>query len=219
MAPRPLRALCPAAPKRLPPPPTHRPTTFYDLPPELRVEIYKLALLNTHLHILAEPSASQPPHSLTLTTKQIRLEVLPLLHSTCPITASITDFDFTPLLTWLRTMPPDQETNLCKNDRLTVILKTTINEKKEKTSNSSRNSSALKRWLHLRADRYRAQPGWVYEGRTPDGRTSSDLKRKYKRAAVEGEKRELGVMLRAVGIPVVEGSRFRDDSAEGGSEG
>lgn len=104
-------------------------------------------------------------------------------------------------------MPPDQEQNLRKNTRLSIRLCTTVspNAKKGDTCNSMRNSSSLKKWLHLRADPYRPQPNWVYSGPVPDYKTSYEMRRRAKRTRIEGEKAELVRMLRAIRVDVSQG--------------
>lgn len=187
-------------------------TSFYDLPAELRIEIYRLALSTVKIHILPPNSATPcAPHPLVLTTRQVRNEVLPLIHNSCPIHANITDFNFDGLLAWMSRMPPDQEANLCKNGGLRVELCTTTNNPahdkgqggtKVGTCNSMKNSPSLRKWLHLRADKYRPQPDWKYVGPKPDYKTMNEMRRRAKRARHPGEKRELVVMLKAIGVEV-----------------
>lgn len=218
--PKPHRPLLPAQPRALQYaqyqtghyyPTAH--TSFYDLPAELRIEIYRLALSSVKIHILPPNSADHSaPHPLVLTTKQVRNEVLPLIHNSCPIHANVTDFNFEGLLTWMSRMPPDQESNLCKNQNLRVEICTTQNTQQDApkgpgapkagTCNSMKNSAILRRWLHLRADIYRPQPDWKYVGPKPDYKTMVELRRRAKRAANPGEKKELLVILKAIGVEV-----------------
>lgn len=182
-------------------------TSFYDLPAELRIEIYKLVLDKVTLHILpgaqraaADDHPHKCPHALVRTSRQVRNEALPLMHALCPIHAAVTDFDFDGLLLWMRRMPPDQEANLCKNAALRVTLVTTNNDRRGQSSNSIKNSPVLRRWLHLRADRHRPQPAWAYAGAEPDSKTACEMRRRAKRAAKPEEKRELVKMLAALGV-------------------
>lgn len=204
---RPHRRLLPAW-RRVPPPNPQKRTCFYDLPAELRVEIYKIALASVQIHILPPNSSERNnPHALVLTSRQVRNEVLPLIHNSCAIRIDITDFNFDGLLAFMARMPPDQEQNLRKNTRLSIRLCTTVspNAKKGDTCNSMRNSSSLKKWLHLRADPYRPQPNWVYSGPVPDYKTSYEMRRRAKRTRIEGEKAELVRMLRAIRVDVSQG--------------
>lgn len=210
---RPQRILPALLPRQPPPPPPQHDgsTTFYDLPAEMRIEIYKLILANVQIHIL--PAHSKPahkvPHSLVLTSRQVRNEVLPLIHNSCPISVTVTDFNFDSLLTWMARMPPDQEANLCKNRELKIELCTTMNDQQKRrasssrdTSNSMRNTHSLRKWLHLRADVYRSQPEWKYCGPRPDYKSAQELRRRAKRAAKPREKEEMVKMLAAIGVDV-----------------
>lgn len=177
-------------------------TCFYDLPAELRIEIYRLALDRVTVYILPSTRPLHHPHPLLRTSRQIRNEVLPIIHAHCKIKAKITDFDFTGLLEWMRRIPSDQEANLCKNDRLIIELKTTINETKNQSCHSIRNSASLRKWLHMRADQYRPQPTWNYIGTRPgpDAKTAYELKRRAIRMKEVGEVKELWIMLGAMGV-------------------
>lgn len=176
-------------------------TCFYDLPAELRIEIYRLALANTTVHILPTARVDHHPHPLLLTSRQIRNEVLPLIHANCRINAKVIDFDFTGLLHWMRRIPPDQLVQLCKNRTLVIELETTINETKGQSCNSLQNSAVLRRWLHIRADKYRAQPNWRYVGPQPDVKTAYEMRRRAQRMKVDAEAEELWKMLTAIGVP------------------
>ncbi len=198
----PPRRLLPALARR-PPPPQHTGTSFYHLPAELRIEIYRLALASVRIHILPPNSTERSaPHSLVLTTRQVRNEVLPLIHNSCPIRIDVTDFNFDGMLAWMARMPPDQEENLRKNTQLRIELCTTsaANARKDKTSNSMKNSGSLRRWLHIRADPYRPQPDWKYSGPRPDYKTAYEMKRRALRSRKPGEKQELMKMLVSIGV-------------------
>jgi hypothetical protein len=198
------RRLLPAL-RRPPPPPDHKGTCLYDLPAELRIEIYKLALESVQIHILPPNSSERNnPHGLVLTSRQVRNEVLPLIHNSCAIRIDITDFNFDGLLAFMSRMPPDQEANLRKNTKLEIRLCTTTtpNGKKGEACNSMRNSASLRKWLHVRADKYRPQPNWVYSGPVPDYKTAYEMRRRAKRTRIAGERMELVRMLKAIGVDV-----------------
>ena len=189
------RPLKPALPK---PPPEHRKenekTCFYHLPPELRIAIYCLALENVTIHILPLKTDSRAtcPHPLMRTSKQVRNEVLPIIHSSCSIRAVVTDFSFTGLLDFLTRIPPDEQKYLLKNEHLSVKLCTTLTP--------PGNLESLRRWLHYRADHCRPQPNWRYSGPHPSSKVANDLKRRVKRMTEERKKRELERMVRAIGV-------------------
>ena len=198
------RRLLPAL-RRPPPPPDHKGTCLYDLPAELRIEIYKLALESVQIHILPPNSSERNnPHGLVLTSRQVRNEVLPLIHNSCAIRIDITDFNFDGLLALMARMPPDQDANLRKNTKLEIRLCTTTtpNGKKGETCNSMKNSASLRKWLHVRADKYRPQPNWVYSGPVPDYKTAYEMRRRAKRTRIAGERMELVRMLKAIGVDV-----------------
>jgi hypothetical protein len=201
---RPHRRLLPAW-KGVPSADPRKPTCFYDLPAELRVEIYKLALSSVQIHILPPNSSERNnPHALVLTSRQVRNEVLPLIHNSCAIRIDITDFNFDGLLAFMARMPPDQEANLRKNTKLSIRLCTTTtpDARKGDPCNSMKNSPSLRRWLHVRADPYRPQPNWIYSGPVPDYKTSYEMRRRAKRTKKQGEQAELIKMLQAIGVDV-----------------
>lgn len=192
-APRELR---PAPPRSVPiySPPAIKRTSFYDLPAELRIEVYKLVLEGVTIHIVPPHATDQHcPHALVRTSRQVRNEVLPMIHSSCEIRVNVTDFNFDGLLAWLSRIPPDQHANLTKNKDLRIRLCTTL-----KPTN---HSDSLRRWLHSRADAYRPQPAWIYSGPVPKATVANDLRRRAKRMKTEPRKRaELLAMLEALGI-------------------
>ena len=189
------RRLQPAPPRpRQPPAFPENGTSFYDLPPELRIEIYNLVLSNVTLHILPPTTTSRRrhPHALLRTSHQIRNEVLPLVHSSCPIRAEVTDFNFDGLLTWLARIPPLEQKYLVKNSSLRVSLCTTLQPPGE--------LGTLRRWLHDRADPCREQPNWTYSGPTPSSKVANDLRRRIRRMKEPRKQAELKKMVKAIGV-------------------
>jgi len=188
--PLPLRALAPAPPKQVSPEP-HRSTSFFDLPPELRIEIYRLVLENVTIKILPANTSEQPsPHALACTSRQIRSEILPIMHSDCPIQAYVTDFNFDGILAWMNRIPPNQQSNLCKNDRLRIWLHVT-----EAPGNFG---GSLRKWLQVRADPHRSQPRWQYDGNLRRGKVMTDMWRRLGRMTEQGKREELLTMLRSI---------------------
>ncbi|CAK3747382.1 Hypothetical predicted protein [Lecanosticta acicola] len=189
-----LRQIAPA-PRR--PLPGHQPrVTFYDLPAELRIEIYKLALEGVVIHVLPLNTVEERkiPHPLTRASRQVRNEVLPMIHSMCPIRCSITDFCFDGLLAWMHRIPPDEQSKLLKNENLRIHFHTTGN-------NAPRGLDSLRKWLHDRADPCRPQPKWSYQGATPPSKICADLRRRAKRMRESGKQAELYAILKALSIP------------------
>ncbi|KAK1073385.1 hypothetical protein LTR74_001794 [Friedmanniomyces endolithicus] len=201
--PRPIMNYRPLAPA---PPPTSAPEepkhlTIFDLPAELRVEIYKLVLENVTVHILPlrANSSRNCPHALIRTSRQVRNEVLPLIHSLCPIRANVTDFDFSGMLAWIQRIPSSQEANLCKNQNLRVMLCTT-------STKPVCMGAELRKWLHMRADQHRPQPAWEYSGAQAQAVVANDLRRRCKRMPEMGKRLELLRMLDAMRV-VIPGPR------------
>ncbi|KAF2483781.1 hypothetical protein BDY17DRAFT_154784 [Neohortaea acidophila] len=241
VTPRPLRDLQPAPPRPVllhpsavaaasPPPPTG--TCFFDLPAEIRIQIYTLILENVIIHITPTARPSSPhatatinnsedkgssssndasmqhhPHALLLTSRQIRLETQPLMQSLCPIKAAVTDFDFSGLLTWLARIPSAQQSQLTKNTRLCVQLCT--------TSKVPGDLPTLRRWLHDRADKCRPVMKWNYSGARPSNKVGSDLRRRLKRMKEAGKRGELERMLIAIRVSV---PRLGESGEEGEEE-
>ena len=160
----------------------------------MRIEIYNLVLDNVIIQILPPntPADRHCPHALVRTSRQVRNEVLPIMHSMCEVRANVTDFNFDGMLSWMARIPPGQQANLCKNENLSIRLCTSI-----KPGNYS---DSLRKWLHMRADPYRPQPRWKYSGPQPKTKVANDLKRRVKRMTEEGKRRELTEMLLAIGV-------------------
>ncbi|SMQ45526.1 unnamed protein product [Zymoseptoria tritici ST99CH_1A5] len=197
IAPRPL---APAPPKAQP---IHQPrVTFFDLPAEMRVEIYKLALEGVVIHILPPNTAEERkiPHALARTSRQVRNEVLPMIQALCPIRCAITDFNFDGLLQWLARVPPHEEFKLTRNKNLSIRFH---------TSNQPQSCQlSLRRWLAMRADPHRPQANWQYSGTQPNSKVSADLRRRVKRMT-GGKATEFMAILNALGVPVNDDARKR----------
>lgn len=169
---------------------------FFDLPAELRIEIYKLALEGVVIHILPLNTVEERkiPHALTRVSRQVRNEVLPMIHSLCPIRCAITDFSFDGLLAWMARIPPEEQSKLLKNDNLCIRFHTTSN-------NLPPGLQSMRRWLKYRADPCMPQPRWNYQGATPSSKICVDLRRRAKRMTEAGKQAELYVILKALNIP------------------
>jgi hypothetical protein len=186
------RAIQPAPIRPKPGTSDYEPTSFYDLPAELRIEIYKLALRNVTIHILPPRADKKNQHPLVLTSKQVRNEALPIIHSMCSIHSNVTDFNFYGLLEFLARIPPDDQKYLLKNDNLTIRLCT--------SSEPCGSLESLRKWLHYRGDKCRPQPNWRYTGPRPNSKVANDLRRRVKRMTEQNKKEELKVMLKALDV-------------------
>lgn len=141
-----------------------------------------------------KPRQTPNPHPLTLTSHLIRNETQSLILTTCPIHATITNFDFTPLLVYLNRIPPDEQKFLTRNPNLHIDLRITATE-------GLGALESLRKWLHLRADEYRPQGDWHYKGLRPGTRVVNDLRRRVRRMKKEvGKRKEFVVMLEGLGV-------------------
>lgn len=204
-----LVPLAPAPPR--PPPPQLPRVTFFSLPAEMRVEIYKLALEGVVVHILPTSTVDDRklPHALTRTSRGVRNEVLPLIHALCPIRCAITDFCFDGLLTWMNRIPPNEENVLKKNQDLSIQFCFSNNQ-------PQRSLESLRRWLHRRADKHRPQPRWQYGGGSPLPKVQADLRRRARRMTEPDKKAEMIAILAALNISV-EDNVSRNSSRRQGS--
>jgi hypothetical protein len=172
----------------------------------MRIEIYKLALEGVVIHILPPNTAEERkiPHALTRTSRQVRNEVLPMIHALCPIRCAITDFNFDGLLQWLARVPPSEEFKLTKNPNLSIRFHTT-------NQSSSCQQLSLRRWLAMRADQHRPQAEWQYSGTQPSSKVCADLRRRVKRMK-GGKAAEFHNILKALGVTVNDDARKRPAS-------
>lgn len=174
--------------------------TFFDLPAELRVEIYRLALERVVVHILPSSTVDERklPHALTRTSREVRNEVLPMIHAQCPIRCAVTDFCFDGLLTWMARIPPNEENILMKNEDLSIQFCFSSNQ-------PPKSLETLRRWLHRRADQHRPQPKWQYGGGAPLPKIQADFRRRAKRMTEPRKQAEMFAILRALSISVDDG--------------
>ncbi|EMC99308.1 hypothetical protein BAUCODRAFT_398848 [Baudoinia panamericana UAMH 10762] len=193
---RPYRTLAPAPPPKKPcleP----KQTSFFDLPAELRIHIYELVLVNVRIQILPlESKDHRTPHALILASRQVRNEVLPIIHSKCRIRANVTDFNFSGLVAWMDRIPSGQQAMLCKNEQLEINLCTSLKP------DSRSFAVGLRKWLEMRKDPHRSQPNWQYSGPTPKKGVASDLRRRAKRMNPPEKRGEFLAMLDAIGVVV-----------------
>ncbi|KAK4570462.1 ferrochelatase hem15 [Recurvomyces mirabilis] len=138
--------------------------TFFDLPAEVRNEIYDFLANDTILY-LPPPTTEKkqderkkkdyiPPCGLLLTSRQCRKEFLPLLYSSSPVIIDIKDFDFTPLPRVIGSLYSTDLKAFRANKTLILRLR---------TQNCTRaNLDGLRRWLVHRADSLDRLP-WRYE--------------------------------------------------------
>lgn len=184
----------------------HSGKNLYDIPAEIRVEIYKIVLENVTVHILPRESQQErrAPHPLTRTSRVVRNEVLPIIHSTCAIKATITDFNFSPLLDFMARIPPQDEKALTKNTRLKIQLCTTLDKSRGSSSQSINDGGSLRKWLTYRADPYRLQPHWEYCGAWPGRRVETEIRRRISRMKEAGKRDEMVAVAKGMKLERIE---------------
>jgi len=135
--------------------------SFFDLPAELRNEIYDLVASTTLLILPPSPTSNNkkdrppaPVPGLLLTSRQTRREYLPLLYSTAPVAVEIRDFNFLPLLNAVANLYATELKALRLNPNLVLKLR---------TQNCTKdNLAGLRRWVLSRADSL-DRLAWRYE--------------------------------------------------------
>ncbi|KAI5361982.1 hypothetical protein Slin15195_G056310 [Septoria linicola] len=105
-------------------------TTFFDLPAELRNEIYELTADNTTLRITALKGSSKTTKQqqdeaipgLLIASRQCRAEYLPILLATSPIEISVKNFDFSNITRITGSLYSTELKALRANEHLTLRL-------------------------------------------------------------------------------------------------
>lgn len=179
----------------------HSGASLYSLPAEIRVDIYRLVLENVTIHILPREAGHERrrPHPLTLTSKIVRNEVLPLIHANCAIMAVITDFNFSGMLDFVARIPPNELNALAKNQRLKIQFSFTAGGAKDDGKTAGETQS-LRSWLQYRADKCRPQAKWQYSGVRPPRKVESFVRRRIKRMTEEGKRQEMVALAKGMQI-------------------
>ena len=129
--------------------------TFFDLPAEIRNDIYDLVAGRTTLRLPVGKKREAPViPGLLVASKQCRHEYLPLLYSTVPFLVEVRDFGFGNLTRVVSSLYRTELKAMRNNVRLVIQLR---------TQNCTReNLASLRRWLVARADGLDRLP-WNYE--------------------------------------------------------
>lgn len=132
-------------------------TSFYDLPSELRIQVYELVARDTRLSLFsASPKHVRMP-SLLLTSRQIRNEYRPVVLSLAPIRAHISNYNFKPITRVVGSLYSTELKALRKNNSLTIVL-----HLKNFDVTSEHYMTSLRRWAVKRAEHLDRLP-WSYE--------------------------------------------------------
>ena len=121
-------------------------TTFYDLPPELRIKIYELVARETKLSLFLISPTPKPP-SLLFVSRQTRAEYRPILLSLSPVQARIQNYDFRPLIRLVGSLYSTELKALRANSNLTISLHLADLEITKRDQ-----LSLLRRWAVKRAE-------------------------------------------------------------------
>jgi hypothetical protein len=137
---------------------------IFDLPAEIRNEIYKLVVESTEICILkSNCSDCNNESSLALTARQVRKEVLPLRYRFGRLHACIVDLEFEGLLAFTTRLTSLQRKHLCGNPNLEVRLRRSRSEEIDACI-SNMSVRSLKAWAVDRARVDQPQPSWKYTG-------------------------------------------------------
>lgn len=137
---------------------------IFDLPAELRNEIYRLVVESTEMCILkSNCSNCENPFSLALTTWRVRKEALPLRYRFGRLHACIIDLDFEGLLAFTTHLTYSQRKHICGNPNLEIRLRRSRPAENDACV-SNMSVKSLKAWAVDRARVDQPQPSWKYTG-------------------------------------------------------
>ncbi|KAF2215234.1 hypothetical protein CERZMDRAFT_94649 [Cercospora zeae-maydis SCOH1-5] len=134
-----------------------RTTTFFDLPAELRNQIYELAASDTTLHLCTKPNKPNKPSkqkhqrmpSLLLTSRQCRAEYLPILLATAPISTLVKNFDFSNIIRMTGSLYNTELKALRSNPNLTILL--TFSQTSRTRTTPHAMEASLRSWITYRS--------------------------------------------------------------------
>jgi hypothetical protein len=137
---------------------------IFDLPAELRNEIYRLVLESTDICILkSKCSDCDNQFGLALTSRQVRKEMLPLRYRFGRLHACIVDLDFEGLLAFTTRLTSSPKKHICGNPNLVIRLRRSRPGEVDACI-SNMNVRSLKAWAIDRASVDQPQPSWKYTG-------------------------------------------------------
>lgn len=131
-------------------------TSFYNLPSELRINIYELVAHDTKLSLFAARSRTQAP-SLLFVSRQVLAEYRPILLSIAPVRVHVQNYDFRPLMRVVGSLYSSELKALRANPNLTIMLNLKDFNVTDRTSLAS-----LRRWAVKRAEHLDRLP-WSYK--------------------------------------------------------
>lgn len=154
---------------------------IFDLPAELRNEIYRHVIESTEICIFQSIcSDHNDSYSLALTARQIRGEALPLLYRSGRLHACIIDLNFEGLLAFTTRLTRPDRRNICVNPNLEIRLRQSTPAGID-VCVSKMSMDSLRAWAVHRAQMDQPQPSWTYTGTY----TNHDAALKARREAEE----------------------------------
>lgn len=132
-----------------------KPVGFFDLPPELRNQIYELAADASSLLLFPDSRKPSSP-GLLLASRQMCREYRPILLARAPLRVNIFDFNFRPLMRVIGSLYPSELKALRANTRLRITLHIS------KASAKDGNMANLRRWA-VKQSEHLDRLAWSYE--------------------------------------------------------
>lgn len=136
------------------------PTSFLDLPPELRNQIYELVANQVKSLTLISTSPKPTPPALFLVNHQIRSEYRPILLSRIPVQTHVHNFDFKPLMRSIGSFYSSELKALRANSHLVIHVQF------EKFDPGKTHRDSLRRWAVKRSANLDRLP-WSYRCSSP----------------------------------------------------
>lgn len=151
--------------------------TIFELPSELRDEIYKLALESASISIVLPVRGDcHKPLSLLLTTKAVRCDVLSLIYRHGNIHARVLDLNLEGLLAFMTRLNTQQRAAMHDNPNLEIHLRRTEPIDVDAVI-PSMHVSSLKEWVVHVVRTDRLQPCWKYTGPFTNHQAAARLRR------------------------------------------
>lgn len=160
--------------------------TTFDLPAELRNEIYKFALESASVCVvLSNGSDCHEPLGILLAAKAVRKEVLSLIYRHGNIHVEVVDLDFEALLAFTTHLNTQQRAAMYDNPKLEIRLRRS-DPLEDDAVLPSENLMRLKEWVVSKTHADQLQPCWRYTEPYTNHRAAARVRRE----AVEEEDKQ-----------------------------
>lgn len=162
--------------------------TIFDLPAELRNDIYRYALESASVCVvLSNGSECHEPLGILLAAKAVRKEVLSLIHRHGNIHVEVVDLDFGALLAFTTNLNTQQRAAMNDNPNLEIRLRRTESLEDDAVL-PGENLMRLKEWVVSKTHADALQPCWTYTGSYTDHIAAARVRRE---GVKEGNKEKL----------------------------